>query len=80
MSGGFVDGLMELLGRRNLSKGIKGRAWAGGGCRRCGDHCGIWEIDSKDCRNGQSGVKRAIESMTGLKVTAGERPHTGPET
>ena len=23
MSGGFVDGLVELLGRRNLSKGIK---------------------------------------------------------
>ena len=69
MSGGFVDGLVELLGRRNLSKGIKVEL---GQKEVAVDAAIIVEYGKSIPEIAgmiQSGVKRAIESMTGLKVT-----------
>ena len=69
MSGGFVDGLVELLGRKNLSRGIKIEL---GQEEVAVDASIIVEYGksiSEIAGMIQSGVKQAIESMTGLKVT-----------
>jgi uncharacterized alkaline shock family protein YloU len=68
MSGGFVGGIAELLGRKNLSKGVKVEV----GQREAAVDVSIViefgrripEIASAIQRN----VKNAIESMTGLSV------------
>ncbi|NBD22685.1 Asp23/Gls24 family envelope stress response protein [Paenibacillus glycinis] len=68
MSGGFAGGIAELLGRKNLSKGVKVEV----GQREAAVDVSIIveygnripEIASDIQRN----VKRAIETMTGLHV------------
>ena len=68
MSGGFAGGIAEVLGRRNLSKGVKVEVGAEEAKvdlyiivkygKRIPDVA--WEI--------QEGVKKSLETMTGLKV------------
>jgi len=68
MSGGFAGGIAELLGRKNLSKGVKVEV----GQREAAVDVSIIveygnripEIASEIQRN----VKRSIETMTGLSV------------
>lgn len=68
MSGGFAGGIAELLGRKNLSKGVKVEV----GQREAAVDVNIIiefgnripEVASEIQRN----VKHAIESMTGLHV------------
>ncbi|WP_127585992.1 Asp23/Gls24 family envelope stress response protein [Paenibacillus koleovorans] len=68
MSGGFAGGIAELLGRKNLSKGVKVEV----GQREAAVDVSIViefgtripEVASEIQRN----VKHAIESMTGLNV------------
>ncbi|WP_424766164.1 Asp23/Gls24 family envelope stress response protein [Paenibacillus sp. sgz302251] len=68
MSGGFAGGIVELLGRKNLSKGVKVEV----GQREAAVDVSIIieygnripEIASEIQRN----VKRSIEMMTGLNV------------
>jgi len=70
MSGGFVGGIAELLGRKNLAKGVKVEV----GQREAAVDVSIVvefgrripEVASEIQRN----VKNAIESMTGLHVVA----------
>lgn len=68
MSGGFAGGIAEVLGRRNLSKGVK--VEVGAEEAKVDLHIVVtygvripdvaWEI--------QENVKKAIEQMTGLRV------------
>lgn len=68
MSGGFAGGIAEVLGRRNLSKGVK--VEVGTEEAKVDLHIVVtygvripdvaWEI--------QENVKKAIEQMTGLRV------------
>ncbi len=68
MSGGFAGGIAEVLGRRNLSKGVK--VEVGTEEAKIDLHIVVtygvripdvaWEI--------QENVKKAIEQMTGLRV------------
>lgn len=68
MSGGFVGGIAELLGRKNLSKGVKVEV----GQREAAVDVSIIveygnripEVATEVQRN----VKRSIEQMTGLSV------------
>lgn len=69
MSGGVVGGIAELLGRKNLTKGIKVDA---GDTEAALEVYIIVEFGSKIqevAQNVQQNVKSAVESMTGLKVT-----------
>src|SRR5690606_3562353 len=70
MSGGFAGGISEMLGRKNLSKGVKVEV---------GDKeaaIDLYIIVEYGCRipevawNIQEKVKNAVENMTGLKVVA----------
>ena len=68
MSGGFVGGLREILGRKNLSKGVKAEV----GERETNiDLFIIVKYGSKIpdiCEDMQEKVKKEVESMTGLEV------------
>lgn len=68
MSGGFSGGLAELLGRKNLTKGVKVEI----GKEECAVDLFIVveygvEIPLM-CERIQSNVKKAVETMTGLRV------------
>lgn len=68
MSGGFVDGMAEMIGRKNISKGIKVEV---GQEEVAVDIAIIAEYGRPICQVAeqiQSSVKKAIETMTGLKV------------
>ncbi|MCL2767033.1 MAG: Asp23/Gls24 family envelope stress response protein, partial [Peptococcaceae bacterium] len=68
MSGGLTGGFAELLGRKNLSKGIK---VAVGDKEAAIDIFVILEYGVRVpevAANMQNKVKNAVESMTGLKV------------
>lgn len=68
MSGGFAGGIAELLGRKNLSKGVKVEV---GQKEAAVDVSIIIEYGSKIPRVSsdiQRSVKQAIETMTGLDV------------
>lgn len=68
MSGGFVDGLVELLGRKNLSKGIKIDL---GTEEVCVDAAIIAEYGKSIPQIAgtiQQNIKQTLEAMTGLKV------------
>lgn len=68
MSGGFVGGIAEILGKRNLSKGVK---VAVGERETAIDLYVITEygVSIPDvARTVQTNVKTAIENMTGLDV------------
>ncbi|MBX6394933.1 MAG: Asp23/Gls24 family envelope stress response protein [Alicyclobacillaceae bacterium] len=68
MSGGVVGGIAELLGRKNLSKGVKVEV----GQKQCAvDVSIVAEYGARIPEVAgaiQENVKRAIESMTGLEV------------
>lgn len=68
MSGGLAGGIAEMLGRKNLSRGVKVEV----GERECAvDLFIIVEFGSQIpdvALRVQENVKRAIESMTGLNV------------
>ena len=68
MSGGFSGGLAELLGRKNLTKGVKVEV----GKEECAvDLFIVVEYDVRIpelCENIQANVKKAVETMTGLRV------------
>ncbi|CAG7612413.1 hypothetical protein PAESOLCIP111_01528 [Paenibacillus solanacearum] len=68
MSGGFAGGIAELLGRKNMSKGVKVEV----GQREAAiDVSIVIEFGSRipEVASGvQQNVKNAIESMTGLNV------------
>lgn len=68
MSGGVAGGIAELLGRKNLSKGVKVEV----GQKQCAvDVSIVAEYGAKIpevATEIQENVKRAIESMTGLEV------------
>ncbi|WP_214629922.1 Asp23/Gls24 family envelope stress response protein [Paenibacillus agaridevorans] len=68
MSGGFAGGIAELLGRKNLSKGVKVEV---GQREAAVDVSIIVEYGHKipEIASGiQNNVKRSIEMMTGLNV------------
>jgi uncharacterized alkaline shock family protein YloU len=68
MSGGFVDGFVELLGRKNLTKGIKVEV----GSEEVAVDIAIvvdYGIPIQGvAENIQNSVIKAVETMTGLKV------------
>jgi uncharacterized alkaline shock family protein YloU len=68
MSGGVVGGIAELLGRKNLSKGVKVEV----GQKQCAVDVSIvveYGVRIPDVATEiQENVKKAIESMTGLEV------------
>lgn len=68
MSGGVVGGIAELLGRKNLSKGVKVEV----GQKQCAVDLSIvveYGVRIPEVANEiQESVKKAIESMTGLEV------------
>ncbi|MGI6152408.1 MAG: Asp23/Gls24 family envelope stress response protein [Christensenellaceae bacterium] len=68
MSGGLVDGIVELLGRKNLSKGIKVEV----GTEEVAVDISIvveYGIPIPEvAQNIQMSVIKAVETMTGLKV------------
>ncbi|WP_195571156.1 Asp23/Gls24 family envelope stress response protein [Paenibacillus sp. 1001270B_150601_E10] len=68
MSGGFAGGIAELLGRKNLSKGVKVEV----GQREAAVDVSIIVLYGNPipeiASNIQSNVKRSIEMMTGLHV------------
>lgn len=68
MSGGFTDGIVELLGRKNLSKGIRVEV---GSEEVAVDISIVVEYGTpipEVAENIQMSVIKAIETMTGLKV------------
>jgi len=68
MSGGVAGGIAELLGRKNLSKGVKVEV----GTKQCAvDVSIVAEYGARIpevATEIQENVKRAIEGMTGLEV------------
>ncbi|MBC8531162.1 Asp23/Gls24 family envelope stress response protein [Gehongia tenuis] len=68
MSGGLVSGMAELLGRKNLTKGVKVEV---GNEETAVDLNMIFEYGYEIhtvAKNVQENVKRTIENMTGLRV------------
>ncbi|MDW7675696.1 MAG: Asp23/Gls24 family envelope stress response protein [Bacillota bacterium] len=68
MSGGVVGGITELLGRKNLGKGVKVEV---GESEAAIDLFVAVEFGSQInvvAKNVQENVKNAVENMTGLKV------------
>lgn len=67
MSGGVAGGIAELLGRKNLAKGVKVEV----GQKQCAVDVSIvaeYGVRIPEvCAEIQDNVKRAIESMTGLE-------------
>ena len=68
MSGGLIGGIAEMLGRKNFSKGVKVEV----GEKEAAVDLSIVVTYGVDIRHVatevQKNVRRAIESMTGLKV------------
>ncbi len=68
MSGGIVGGIAEILGRKNLTKGVKVEV---GSEQTAVDLTMIFDYGisiPSVCRKVQENVKRAIETMAGLQV------------
>lgn len=68
MSGGIMGGIAELLGKRNLTKGVKVEV---GQEETSIDMSVIMDYGveiHKVCENIQKNVKKALETMTGLRV------------
>jgi len=68
MTGNLTSGITELLGKKNLTKGVKVEV----GEKECACDLSIvvkFGVKlSEVCKSVQENVKNAIESMTGLKV------------
>jgi len=69
MSGGLAGGIAELLGRKNLSKGVKVQAGSAGAAVDVSIVVEYGYRIPEICGQIQRGVKHAIESMTGIDVT-----------
>ncbi|MDH7498061.1 MAG: Asp23/Gls24 family envelope stress response protein [Syntrophomonadaceae bacterium] len=70
MSGGWGTGLVEMLGRKNLGKGVKVEV---GEKEAALDAFLLVEFGypiPKVAQNVQEAIKSAVETMTGLKVTS----------
>ncbi len=68
MSGGVVEGITEMLGKKNLSKGVKVEV---GTEEAAIDVSVIIEYGFRIhdvCAQAQQAIKNAVETMTGLKV------------
>ncbi len=68
MSGGFTGGFAELLGRKNLTKGVKVEV---GKEESAIDLYVVVEYGAdvpSTCKKVQENVKKAVETMTGLRV------------
>ncbi|MDP2892203.1 MAG: Asp23/Gls24 family envelope stress response protein [Bacillota bacterium] len=68
MSGGIVDGIVEFLGKKNFTKGVKVEV---GNEEAAIDLFVVMEYGAKIhevCAEIQQAVKRAVETMTGLRV------------
>ncbi|MDL2258539.1 Asp23/Gls24 family envelope stress response protein [Eubacteriales bacterium OttesenSCG-928-K08] len=68
MSGGMVEGLTEMLGRKNLTKGVKVEV---GSEEAAVDVTVVvtYGFRIQDvCKDIQNSVKNAVETMTGLRV------------
>lgn len=69
MSGGIKSGIGELLGRKDLAKGIKASINGNDAVIEVNIIVHYGTIISDIALEIQKGVKRAVEGMTGLKVT-----------
>lgn len=70
MSGGLKDGIVELLGRKNFTKGIKVTKTADTLTFDIGIVVDYGVRVPEVCENIQKSVKNAIETMTGLVPVA----------
>ncbi len=68
MSGGLVDGIASLLGRKNLTKGVKVEVGAEETAVDLYLVVNYGVAIHTVAYNVQENVKRAVETMTGLKV------------
>lgn len=68
MSSGMVDGIAQMLGRKNLTKGVKVEV----GSQEAAVDVSVIVLYGhrihEVCREVQNAIKQAIETMTGLKV------------
>lgn len=68
MSSGMVDGIAQMLGRKNLTKGVKVEV----GAQEAAVDVSVIVLYGhrihEVCREVQAAIKQAIETMTGLKV------------
>ena len=70
MCGGIKDGIVELLGRKNLTKGVKVTVNENSVSVDIQIVVEFGAIVPEVCRNIQESVKKALETMTGLNVYA----------
>ena len=68
MSGGVADGITEILGKKNITKGVKVEVGAEEAAVDLSVLVQYGFRIQEVCQNIQSAVKNAIETMTGLKV------------
>ncbi|MGI6175623.1 MAG: Asp23/Gls24 family envelope stress response protein [Christensenellales bacterium] len=68
MSGGIVDGLVSLVGRKNLTKGVKVEVGTEEAAIDLYMVINYGVAVHTVAYNVQENVKRAVETMTGLKV------------
>ncbi|MGI6199464.1 MAG: Asp23/Gls24 family envelope stress response protein [Christensenellales bacterium] len=68
MSGGMVEGIGELLGRKNLTKGVRVEVGQQEAAVDLNLVVAYGSTIHQVCRDVQENVRKAIETMTGLKV------------
>ncbi len=70
MCGGFKDGIAELLGKKNLTKGVKVTVTENTASVDVEIIVNYGAKLPEVCADIQESVSKALENMTGLKVTA----------
>ena len=68
MSGGVVEGLTEMLGKKNLTKGVKVEVGTEEAAVDISVNVRYGFAIQEVCQNLQNAIKNAIETMTGLSV------------
>ena len=68
MSGGVVEGITEMLGKKNLTKGVKVEVGSEEAAVDISINVRYGFAIQEVCQNLQNAVKNAIETMTGLRV------------
>ena len=68
MSGGVVEGLTEMLGKKNLTKGVKVEVGTEEAAVDISVNVRYGFAIQEVCQNLQNAIKNAIETMTGLRV------------
>lgn len=68
MSGGVVEGLTEMLGKKNLTKGVKVEVGTEEAAVDISVNVRYGFAIQEVCQNLQKAIKNAIETMTGLRV------------